>query len=104
MHVWGFFSSLKICKIALPAPNNYFKRRVEKCVISHPISKQSNGSVLCVEWPAVLVLLVWDLEQLLCLFFPDNLPNSMEKEGIFCVFFFFIIFLGGGGGGGAELK
>lgn len=76
------------------------KEELKKCVISHPISKQSNGSLLCVEWPAVLVLLVWDPEQLLCLFFPDNLPNSMEKEGIFCVAFYFL----GGGGGGAELK
>lgn len=90
MPVWGFFSSLKICKIALPSLNNYFKRRVEKCVISRLVSKQSNGSVLCVEWPAVLVLLVWDLEQLLCLSFPDNLPNSMEKRRHrLCGFLFF---------------
>ena len=40
------------------------------------------------EWPAVLVLFVWDLEQLLCLFFPD-LANNMEKEGTNCAFFFF---------------
>lgn len=43
--------------------------------------------MLCKEWPEVLVLFLWDFEQLLCLFFPDNLSNNMEKEGTDCAFF-----------------
>lgn len=35
-----------------------------------------------------LFLFVWDLEQLLCLFFPDNLSNSTEKRRHrLCLFF-----------------
>lgn len=46
---------------------------------------------LCTERPAVRVLFVWDLEPLLCLFFPDNLSNSTEKEGTECALFFFFL-------------